>query len=262
MPVKSGKNEDARRRTREKLLQAGADLMVEHSQQNPFAALRLRAICDRAGYSTGAFYERWSNIDEYHQDLAEHLAAAADEAAVMEDLASIPGYVQASGETSALGTILIAADRDFHLLLEDPLQDAMQLLSVTWGRTRFQQQMADGYRHLDHATGEAYGKVLRQLGREPRPPFDWDRIGVVLQSLVEGFWMRGKVDPESVPSSTEAGPGLYATVVAAVLAVLTQPAGDTATVDDTLRALLQLPGSRAENKRPLRQDGAASPPSV
>jgi hypothetical protein len=41
-----------------------------------------------------------------------------------------------------------------------------------------------------------------RLGREPRPPFDWDRIGVVLQALVEGFWMRGKVDPESARLGT------------------------------------------------------------
>ena len=41
-----------------------------------------------------------------------------------------------------------------------------------------------------------------RLGREPRPPLDWDRIGVVFQSLVEGFWMRGKVDPESARLGT------------------------------------------------------------
>jgi hypothetical protein len=103
--------------------------------------------------------------------------------------------------------------------------------------------MADGYQQLDRATGEAYGSILRQLGREPRPPFDWERIGVVLQGLIEGLGMRGKIDPESVLPSSEAGPGIYATVVAAVLAVLTRSAGDTATVDDTLQALFEPSGS-------------------
>jgi AcrR family transcriptional regulator len=239
MPVKAGNNEEARGRTREALLQAGAALFVESSQRNPFADLRLRTICTRAGYSTGAFYAHWSNIDEYHQALAEYLAAAADEEEFIEDLASIEAYVAASEETSALGRVMRAADRDFEALLGSSIWDAMQLLNVTWGRTRFQQQTAYGYQQLDHATGEAYASVLMQLGREPRPPFDWDRIGVVLQGLVEGLGMRYKVDPASVPPSSDDGPGLYATAVAAVLGVLTRRTGATSTVNETLQALLE-----------------------
>jgi AcrR family transcriptional regulator len=250
MPVKAGKNEEARERTRQALLRAGAALFVENSQRNPFADLPLRAVCTRAGYSTGAFYANWSNIDEYHQALAEYLAAAADEEEFIEDLASVEAYVAASGETSALGKVIRAADRDFEALLESSLWDAMQLLNVTWGRTRFQQQMAFGYQQLDHATGEAYASVLRQLDREPRPPFDWDRIGVVLQGLIEGLGMRYKVDPASVPPSSDASPGLYATVVAAVLGVLTRPTGAKATVEDTLQLLLDPSCSDAENVAP------------
>jgi hypothetical protein len=44
------------------------------------------------------------------------------------------GAASASGEASALGKIVRAADRDFELLMESPLWDAMQLLNVTWGK--------------------------------------------------------------------------------------------------------------------------------
>ena len=63
MSPKVGKNDEARERSRAALLQAGADLLVENALRNPFAALRLRGICERAGYSTGAFYLHWSKID-------------------------------------------------------------------------------------------------------------------------------------------------------------------------------------------------------
>src|SRR6266851_3961654 len=75
MSSKIGKNEEARERSRAALLQAGADLMVEAVSRNPFASLRLRAICERSGYSTGAFYLHWDNLDEYYNHLAEHLAS-------------------------------------------------------------------------------------------------------------------------------------------------------------------------------------------
>ena len=64
MSPKAGKNEEARERSRAALLQAGADLLVENALRNPFAALRLRGICERAGYSTGAFYLHWATVDE------------------------------------------------------------------------------------------------------------------------------------------------------------------------------------------------------
>ena len=49
MSPKIGKNDEARERSRAALLQAGADLLVENAARDPFAALRLRSICERAG---------------------------------------------------------------------------------------------------------------------------------------------------------------------------------------------------------------------
>jgi len=233
---KVGKNDEARERSRAALLQAGADLLVENALRNPFAALRLRGICERAGYSTGAFYLHWSKIDEYYNSLAEHLAG--DEGAFDADFAALKELADGYAGASTLTGITRAADRDFQLLLDSKLQDAMELLSVTWGRTRFQPLMASGAKELDHKTGEIYGAILTRRGREPRPPLDWDRIGVILQALVEGFGLRYKIDPTAVPQSSEAELGLYAISVAALLAVLTRPADDEADLDEAIGAML------------------------
>jgi AcrR family transcriptional regulator len=235
MSPKAGKNDEARERSREALLQAGATLMVENAMRSPFASLRLRSICERAGYSTGAFYLHWDKLDGYYNALAEYLAG--DEESFEADFAVLRDIADKSG-TDALTDVTRAADCDIQLLLDSTLQDAMELLSVTWGRTRFQPLMARGARELDRKTGEIYALVLTKHGREPRPPFDWDHVGVVLQALVEGLGMRYKIDPTAVPMSSESETGLYSTVVAALLAVLTRPVGDDASINEATRALL------------------------
>ena len=235
MSPKIGKNEEARQRSRAALLQAGAGLMVESALRNPFAALRLRGICERAGYSTGAFYLHWANIDEYYNDLAELLAA---DDVFDDDWADLKEVSKSHAGASALTAITRVADRDLQLLVDDPLYDAMELLNVTWGRSRFRPQMAHGYKVFDRDIGEVYGAILTERGREPRPPLDWDSIGAMIQALIEGFTLRYKVDPAAVPQSSEAGLGMYATAVAAVLAVTTRPAGTDTDLNEAIQTLL------------------------
>lgn len=251
MSPKIGKNDEARRRSRAALLQAGADLLVESALRNPFAALRLRGICERAGYSTGAFYLHWANVDDYHNDLAELLAA---DDTFDDDLDALMKAVESSAQASALTAIAQVADRDLQLLVGNPLYDAAELLNVTWGRSRFNKQIAHGYRVFDHDTGQVYGTILTKRGREPRPPLDWDSIGAILQAFLEGFTLRHKADPAAVPLSTESDLGPYAIAVAAVLAVVTRPAGDNASLDEAIQDLLG-PGNPATS--PSRRQGNA-----
>jgi len=239
MSPKSGKNEEARERSRAALLQAGADLLIESALRNPFATLRLRGVCDRAGYSTGAFYLHWANIDDYYNDLGELLAA---DDVFDADFATLKETAKSGAVVSALTAIARVADRDLQLLVDNPLYDAMELLNVTWGRSRFREQFAHGYKVFDHDTGQVYGAVLATRGREPRPPLDWDRIGAILQALLEGFTLRHKVDPVAAPYSSESDLGPYATGVAAVLAVLTRPVGDDADLGEAIQALLDVSG--------------------
>jgi len=239
MSPKIGKNEEARQRSRAALLQAGADLLVESVLRNPFAALRLRGICERAGYSTGAFYLHWANVDDYYNDLAELLAA---DDSFDDDMAALKEVSENSAGASALAAITRVADRDLQLLADNPLYDAMELLNVTWGRSRFRPQMAHGYKVFDHDIGEVYGAILTERGREPRPPLDWDSIGAILQALIEGFALRYKVDPTAVPQSSGSGLGMYATAVAAVLAVTTRPVGADTSLNEAIQALLDVTG--------------------
>src|ERR1700722_18341939 len=114
MSPKIGKNDQARERSRAALLQAGANLLVESALRNPFAALRLRGICERAGYSTGAFYLHWANIDDYYNDLGNLLAA---DDSFDGDFAELMKAAESGAEASALTAIARVADLDLQLLV-------------------------------------------------------------------------------------------------------------------------------------------------
>ena len=237
MPRKAGPNDEARERSRAQLLQAGADLMLDQATQNPFAALRLRRICEKAGLSTGAFYVHWATMEEYYKDLAEYLTEA-DELGFQADFASLSDLAETDAQQCAATAIAHLAKRDLELLVVNPLWDAMELVGMTWGRTHSREDIKQGYATIDRATGEIYGSALAKRNREPRPPLDWDGIGAVIQALVDGFGLRYKIDPAVPLSSPEPAFDLYAIAVAAVLAVLTRPAGDDASTDETVQGLL------------------------
>ena len=237
MPRKTGPNDAARERSRAQLLQAGADLMLDQATQNPFAALRLRRLCEKAGLSTGAFYVHWATMEQYHDDLAEHLTQDREQA-YQADFASLSDLAGNCAGQDAAAAVARIAKRDLETVVGNPLWDAMELVNLTWGRTRFPDELKRAYATIDRATGQIYGSVLANHRREPRPPLDWDGIGAIIQALVDGFGLRYKIDPAVPLSSPEPAFDLYAIAVAAVLAVLTRPAGDDASTDETVQGLL------------------------
>ena len=237
MPRKAGPNEEARERSRAQLLHAGADLMLDQAKQNPFATLRLRRLCEKAGLSTGAFYVHWATMEDYYNDLAEHLTES-DERRFKADFASLSDLADKSAHQDAVAAMAQLAKRDLELLVGNPLWDAMELVALTWGRTRFRDELKQGYATIDRSTGQIYGSALAKRSREPRPPLDWDGIGAILQALVEGFGLRYKIDPAVPLSSPDPAFDLYAMAVVAVLAVLTRPAADDAGTDETIQGLL------------------------
>jgi AcrR family transcriptional regulator len=211
--------------------------MLDEATQNPFATLRLRRVCERAGLSTGAFYVHWATMDEYYNDLAAHLTEDR-EMAYQADFASLSDLAGKSAGQDAAAAVARLAKRDLETVVGNPLWDAMELVNLTWGRTRFADELKRAYATIDRAGGRVYGSALVKHGREPRPPLDWDGIGAVLQALVDGFGVRYKIDPAVPLSSPEPAFDLYAMAVAAVLAVFTRPVGDDASADETIQGLL------------------------
>src|SRR4051794_8326363 len=144
-------NAEALRASRLSLLQAGAQLLVEEAQRSPFAALRVRALCDRAGYTTGAFYVHWDDVDGYHAALSSYLLAE-DEELFAADFSTLTDLAHSTNADNPVEAVAAVANKDFELLLGNPLWDAMELFNVTWGRTRYKKAAAKGYKRVDKST--------------------------------------------------------------------------------------------------------------
>jgi AcrR family transcriptional regulator len=233
---KAGKtHEQAREESRKALLDAGAALLVETAQRNPFGALRVRAVCERAGRSSGAFYMHWKKADAYHQALGEYLLLG-EPAVFSEDFERMQRLARDVQDLPPRVAIRSVAQLDLESLLKSDSWQAVELLNVTWARDRLRDAAIRGYREVDDSTAETYEIALSRSRREPRPPLTMRQVGAVLQAFVEGFGLRCKVDPEGIGG--EMADHLYAVGVAALSSALTRQPGDRRTVDEVLDEVL------------------------
>jgi AcrR family transcriptional regulator len=242
---KAGKtNAQAKDDSRRELLDAGLALLTSgapvrgEQRVNPMSHLKVRAVCDRAGRTSGAFYMHWpGGVEEYHRALGEYLLGEV--AGMNDDLLELADVAREARDLgSPLAAITKVAREDLRLLLESDSWDAVERLTLAWGRDpgRLQQAAVKGYRAADDATAEAYGVLTEKYGLRPRDPLTEKDVAVLLQALIEGFGLRSKVDPDGVGGPD---PGrLYAVGVAALLAMLTCGPEDAASVEDALAEAL------------------------
>jgi AcrR family transcriptional regulator len=235
MAKRQGKtNAEASATTREALLAAGATAFIEEqAASHPFRGLTIRAVCERAGYSTGAFYAHWTNVTAYYEDLGR-LLLGPDEDLFKADFEGLEKVARELSQRNIVEGLLGLGDVDFELLLKNPLWDAMPIVSATWGRSKLQSEAALGYSAIDTTTMEVYGDFLAAHGRAVRAPLTPQLIGSLLQALIEGLGLRAKIDPESTSWPTAEADSLYAIGAACLLAVLTRADDD----DDDLFAMI------------------------
>jgi AcrR family transcriptional regulator len=237
---KAGKtHEEARDESRQAILDAGAAMLLESARRNPFAGMRVRELCERAGYSTGTFYARWPVAEAFYVELATHLL----ENVLAEDFKELSVVAAEAAELEGTDAIVRLATADLDVLLRNEHWDSVELLNVTWGRTTLSEPGGQGYREMDALTVDTYGVVLERMGREARPPLSPRHVGAVLQALVEGFGLRSKVDPDGITLPDAGDPSLYALAVASVLSTLTRPIDDPRSVSQVLDA--EFPANRS-----------------
>jgi len=242
-------NEEARPDPRRRLLNAGADLMVEDAQRNPFAALRLRTLCARAGLSSGAFYVHWEDLDSYYTDLGHHLVVG-DGDLYVGDFTQLQRTIDELDGLPLLEAVLRLADFDLQLLLANREWDASSLFTLTWGRNRHREESAEGYRQVDGHIADVYGNLLARHGRRARPPLTLDQVATTLQSLIEGSAQRHRIDPDAI-SPSGGSPSSYAIGVAGLLAVLTSRDDDDTDLMTVLGQLLA--GNASPDRTPTRR---------
>jgi AcrR family transcriptional regulator len=190
-----------RPRTRAALLQAALETFAEHG----FHATSIEQICERAGYSRGAFYSNFSSKEELFLALFD-----AHSARILGRMAELLDAVAAE-ELSLQGLVerladIEPAERDWYLVSTEFTLHAIRDPQAAWvlaqHDARLRAQLAQGL------TGQ-----LARIGRTLT--VDADELARLLIAIREGGLAQSYVEPEQLPPG-ELERRFLATLLAAV----------------------------------------------
>ncbi|KOG07235.1 MULTISPECIES: TetR/AcrR family transcriptional regulator [Streptomyces] len=174
-----------RPRTRAALLKAALETFAEHG----FHATTIEQVCERAGYTRGAYYSNFASKEELflalfdeHSDrivrrLAESIDALAAEEYTLERLAELAARVEPD-------------ERDWYLVTTEFTLHAIRDPQAAWVLARHDERL-----RAEIARGLTL--VLRRAGRELT--VDADRFARLLIALREGGLAQSYVEPDALP---------------------------------------------------------------
>ncbi|MFE6223120.1 TetR/AcrR family transcriptional regulator [Streptomyces sp. NPDC057854] len=174
--------------TRAALLRAALETFAEHG----FHATTIEQICDRAGYTRGAYYSNFASkeelflalFDEHSERTVRRLAESVDALAPEEcTLARI----------AELAAAIEPDERDWYLVTTEFTLHAIRDRQAAWVLARHDERL-----RAEIARGLTL--VLRRAGRELT--VDPDRFARLLIALREGGLAQTYVEPDALPPGT------------------------------------------------------------
>jgi AcrR family transcriptional regulator len=230
----AGRKAEVSAETRAALLEAGAGLLREEPVGAVLSQLTARAVAERAGRTTGAFFHHWRSQEAYQRDLLAYVLDPARISSTAEAADHILGALQRG--TDPVQVLGDAARSNFASVRVDPF---VPLWNALWSRHGSDEYVHDLLRqHFQSVTGQVASlmeAVLTASGREMRPPFTPDAFAVVITALVQGLALRVAIEPERVPVQPLTAPGepgdggaswdLFATTVTTLFDAITVERG-------------------------------------
>jgi AcrR family transcriptional regulator len=253
-PVSTRDRRTRRRRlppeeAKQALLEAGRDHVYEHPLGEPLDHVRVTDIADRVGLSIGAVYHYWDSQDDYRDDLIDLLLSADEYPAVRRTGDVVADAIAADPPLEEL--VRAAATISFDGLAELPGPERLVLAMVAYGDDEIDARLGAQSRELSSRWADLFRAYFPRYGIEPRPPFTYDSIAVVLMGLVQGMNVRRAVDPASVTGEVAEGWDLVGSAALAFLLSACRPIDGEADVAEADRSLLDL----AEKAIPRRTPG-------
>lgn len=224
--------------TKQRLLQAGRDILLEIGYKVLDRGLTVESIAERAGTSSQTFFNTYprhaakgteGGKERFIRDLVESLGAATPRGArqvlqgrIREELIDKDG--------DPLPVVRALAEEALDELEPDPAIRFRWFVAI-FGRDHEQAMAAARreYRAVTELNTAAYDELLKRWGATPRMPFTCEDIAVTLSSLVEGFVLRRIIDPDT--ASTK----LFGHVVVALAAALVDVEQKNEHIDDLLK---------------------------
>ena len=230
-PAPGGRKAGVSAETRAALLEAGAALLRDEPVGAVLSQLSARAVAERAGRTSGAFFHHWRSQAAYHRDLLAYVLDPARIASTAEAVQLILGGLQAGADP--VGVLAAAARGNFESVRADPY---VPLWNALWSMHGSDDYVAELLRqNFQSVTAQVVPvleAVLAASGREIRPPFTVDSYAVVITALVQGLALRVAIEPERVPVQPLSAPpddeswDLFATAVVTLFWAITGPVAE------------------------------------
>jgi AcrR family transcriptional regulator len=203
------------------LLEAGRDYLYESPLGEPLDHVRVTDIVSRLGLSIGAVYHYWDSQDDYRDDLLELLLSPEQLPAVQQAGEAVDRAVADDPTFEEL--VRTAAAISFEGLAVTPERERLALALLAYGDPEIDARQGAQSREVSHRWAELFATWFPAYGLEPRPPFTFESMAVVLMALVQGMHVRRTVDPDAVTGELEAGWDLFAGAALAFICSASRP---------------------------------------
>ena len=215
---------ETKKSTRERLLDAGAAILLE-DEEPVDVALKASRVTRRANLTSGAFFHYWQTQQDYVKEVLDHtLEGERSRFHTFDAVAEVLQRLLQRGDSPLTDdvrkeAVLEAGQRSLEALTESPVFAAQMAL---WSRHLHDKDIGNRlkkhYRELDEQAEQLYGKLLEDWGVEPREPYTIERIAAILTALANGLAIRRAIDPEALPDEHE----FLGNVTLALLPTMTQ----------------------------------------
>jgi AcrR family transcriptional regulator len=227
-PSIGGRKAEASAETRAALLEAGAAVLREEPVGAVLSQLTARAVAERAGRTSGAFFHHWRSQAAYHRDLLAWVLDPARIPSTAEAAEAIFGGLAAGADP--VGVLGAAARGNFESVRADPYVPLWNALWSVHGSDAYVSELLrQNFRSVTAQVVPLLEAVLAASGRRIRPPFTVDSYAVVITALVQGLALRVAIEPERVPVQPLGAPAddgswdLFATTVVTLFDAITEP---------------------------------------
>jgi AcrR family transcriptional regulator len=203
------------------LLDAGRAYVLEHPLGEPLDHVRITDIVARVGLSIGAVYHYWESQDDYRDDLIELLLSPEQFPAVHRATEVVADAIV--DEPSFEELVRVVAGISYEGLAVTADRERLTLALIAYGDPQIDERLGAQADEVGRRWTELFATYFPAYGLEPRPPFTYESIAVVLMAMVEGMHLRRTVGPGAVTGEMASGWDLFASAALAFILVASRP---------------------------------------
>lgn len=212
--------------TRELLLETATEMIFEQPGATGLDTIRLADVVHRAGRTIGSAYQIWGRGQgqaAFRRELTTHVArlAVTDPTSTLAMLRSLPADM-------TLHELVTAATAHYLDLFErngPSWSVGLSLLAAAPYTDELREILLAEYATILTRYGEVFDNLLAGWGLRMKAPYDTGDLVTMLNAIVNGFFLRERLDPQVIVSSgaPEHRRNLLHAAIEAVVVDMTEP---------------------------------------